>query len=415
MNKIKRDQKKDLRIEMAAGLYIWGLPLVVMHRTRALHCSRGGPGRLQHRLELSTARDRTVVGPNNDTLYSSGWYDLSKGDLGLQVPPMDHPNRYWSVMLLDAYTQVTYVSRRQYGVEGTSVRLTYDSRKEHDHSRRADLIPIGTPTVWVLVRALVEGPDDLERARAVQKGFKVIVPPDHPSAPTITPPGRPDAVHLAGALFFDELREALLVDPPADWHPKLAIEQQRLLEGKVDPDILAAGVALGNERVRAVGFGADRFRNGWGTRSKGTQFGQDVLARAACAQFTLAGHHRQENSSYSARNDDMGEPLDGSRRLILRFPPGEEPPAKAFWSLTVYGPDMFFYDNPLNRYSLGDRNPGLVRNADGLSITIGGDPPSDFSNWLPAPAGPYRLGLRLYEGRSDVVEATWFPPPLVRF
>ena len=145
MNKIKRDQKKDLRIEMAAGLYIWGFPLVVMHRTRALHCSRDGPGRLQHRLELSTARDRTVVGPNNDTLYSSGWYDLSKGDLGLQVPPMDHPNRYWSVMLLDAYTQVTYVSRRQYGVEGTSVRLTYDPRKEHDHSRRADLSLLAPP------------------------------------------------------------------------------------------------------------------------------------------------------------------------------------------------------------------------------------------------------------------------------
>jgi hypothetical protein len=401
-------------IDLAADLYIWGHPLVVMHRTRALHCSRGGPGILRHRLELSTARDRTVVGPNNDTLYSTGWYDLRTGDLILHIPPMDHPSRYWSVMVLDAFTHVTYVSRRQYGVEGASVRLTYDPRGELNHTCRADTIGIGTPTVWVLVRTLVDGPDDLIRARAVQEGITVTAPSNHPTDVTLPPPGRPNDVHSAGALFFDELREALLVDPPAAWHPRLTTEQQRLLDLSPDPEVLAAGVRLGNERIRAVGFGADRFQNGWGTRSKGTQFGQNVLARAACAQFTLAGHHRQENSTYSARHDDLGEPLDGSRRLTLRFPPGEEPPAKAFWSLTVYGPDMFFYDNPLNRFSIGDRTPGLLRNADGLSIMIGGEPPTDTSNWLPAPAGPYMLGLRIYEGRSDVVEATWFPPPLMR-
>ncbi len=414
MNISRIEKELDPVSELAAGLYVWGHPLVVMHRTRALHCSRGGPGILRHRLELATARDRTVVGPNNDTLYSSGWYDLRWGDLQIDIPPMDHPDRYWSVMLLDAFTHVTYVSRRQYGVDGASVRLTFDPRVEHDHTRPAETIAMGTPTVWVLVRTLVDGPDDLVRARAVQEGIKVTAPPNHPSNPTPPPPGRPNEVSSAGASFFDELREALSVDPPAAWHPKLTTEQQGLLETGADPEVLAAGVTVGNERIRAVGFGADRFRNGWGTRSKGTQFGQDVLARAACAQFTLAGHHRQENSSYSARHDNAGEPLNGSRRLTLCFPPGEEPPAKAFWSLTVYGPDMFFYDNPLHRYSIGDRTPGLLRDTDGLSIIIGGEPPADISNWLPAPAGPYRLGLRIYEGRSDVVDATWFPPPLTR-
>jgi hypothetical protein len=414
MNKIQPDQKRDSRIELAADLYVWGHPLVVMHRTRALHCSRGGPGLLRHRLELSTARDRTVVGPNNDTLYSTGWYDLRKGDLRLDIPPMDHPDRYWSVMVLDAFTHVTYVSRRQYGVEGASVRLTYNPGVEHDHTRRADSIALGTPTVWVLVRTLVDGPEDLIRARAVQQGLTVTAPLNHPTDATPPPPGRPNEVYSAGALFFDELRQALLVDPPAAWHPKLTAEQQKMLDPDVDPEILAAGVIEGHKRIQAVGFGADLFQNGWGTRSRGTQFGQDVLARAACAQFTLAGHHRQENSSYSARQDNLGEALDGNRRLTLRFLAGEEPPARAFWSLTVYGPDMFFYDNPFNRYSIGDRTRGLLREADGLSITIGGEPPSDISNWLPAPAGPYMLGLRIYEGRSDVVEATWFPPPLMR-
>lgn len=395
-------------------IYIWGLPLVVMHRTRALHCSKGGPGVLRHRANLSTARDRTVVGPNNDTLYSTGWFDLRAGDLRLDVPPMDHPSRYWSVMLLDAFTHVAYVSRRQYGIDGASVKIILDPENENDHSSPSEIIRMGTPTVWVLVRTLVDGPADLRNARRIQENIKVTAPVNHPTAPTTMPPGRPDDVRSAGASFFDELKTALAVDPPAPWHPLLNDEQKSLLAGGADDDVLAQGVLLGDQKIRSGFIGADRFRNGWGTKSKGSLFGSDILLRAAGAQFTLAGHHRVENAAYIAVKDNLGEPLDGGRQLILRFPKDGEPPAGAFWSLTVYGPDMFFYDNPLNRYSIGDRTPGLHRDDNGLAIVIGGDEPEDAANWLPAPAGPYRLGLRVYEGRSDVVDATWFPPPLLR-
>lgn len=404
----------DSRVEVAASLYVWGLPLVIMHRTRDLHCSRGGPGVLRHRSALSTARDRTVVAPNNDTLYSTGWYDLRSGDLQINVPPMDDPGRYWSVMLLDAFTYVTYVSRRQYGVGGASVRITYDPNAEHDHTRRADTIGMGTPTLWVLVRTLVSGPHDLDAARTLQENITVIAPPNHPSSPTAYPPGRPNDVASAAGAFFDELRHALAVDRPAAWHPQLTREQRDLLEGKAYPDILAAGAALGDQRIKTTGMGADRFANGWGTHSLGTQFGRNVFARARCAQFVLAGHHRVESAYYIALRDNLGKSIDGRRRLMLRFPPDNEPPAGAFWSLTVYTPDMFFYDNPHKLYSLGDRTPGLHRDADGLTITIGAESPSDMTNWLPAPEGPYILGLRIYEGRGDVVDATWFPPPLIR-
>ncbi len=404
----------DKTIEQLADLYVWGLPLVIMHRTRALHCSQGGPGVLRHRKELATARSQTVVAPNNDTLYSSGWYDLSCGDLRLDVPPMDHPGRYWSVMLLDAFTNVTYVSRRLYGVNGASVGLTCDPSVEQDHAIAADKIAIGTPTVWALVRTLVDGPEDLAQARAAQEKITVTAPSSHPSDPTAEPPGRPDQVSSSGASFFDELRWALKIDPPADWHPRLTSEQQDLLDKGADPETLKAGVSLGQSRLKELGFGADRFKNGWSARSKGTQFGNDINLRAITAQYFLAGHHPVENRSYGAVQDNTGEPLDGNHPLTLYFPPGEEPPAGAFWSLTVYEPDMFFYDNPLNRYSIGDRTPGLKRSADGLTITIGGKRPEDISNWLPAPAGPYRPGLRIYEGRQDVVDATWFPPSLTQ-
>jgi hypothetical protein len=75
---------------------------------------------------------------------------------------------------------------------------------------------------------------------------------------------------------------------------------------------------------------------------------------------------------------------------------------------------MYFVDNEIGRYSIGDRTPGLQRAPDGsLGITIGHDRPADPANWLPAPAGPSVLALRAYEGRPAVTDATWFPPDLV--
>ncbi len=50
MNISKIEKELDSVSELAAGLFVWGHPLVVMHRTRVLHCSHGGKGIPRHRL-----------------------------------------------------------------------------------------------------------------------------------------------------------------------------------------------------------------------------------------------------------------------------------------------------------------------------------------------------------------------------
>ena len=100
-------------------------------------------------------------------------------------------------------------------------------------------------------------------------------------------------------------------------------------------------------------------------------------------------------------------------RPELRFAPGGEPPVGGFWSLTLYGPDLFFVANAIDRFSIGDRTPGLRRDGDGgLSMLVAHQRPDAAANWLPAPDGPGFVVLRCYEGAPAVVEATWFPPPL---
>ena len=47
----------------------------------------------------------------------------------------------------------------------------------------------------------------------------------------------------------------------------------------------------------------------------------------------------------------------------------------AFWSITMYDlRDFYLVANPIGRYSIGDRTPGLRRDADGLGQPPTADP-----------------------------------------
>jgi hypothetical protein len=390
-----------MTVDAVADAYVWAYPLLAVHRVRAAHPGRvGGP--LGPRRRLSTAADRSVVAPNNDTLYASGWFDLRAGDVTVDVPAMDRPDRYWSVMLLDAYTNVSYVCRRLHGTAGTRVLVTYDPDADPRPGRARRTVPIATPTLWVLARVLVDGPDDLDAARAVQAGITVGQATPRAGAGDLPAVAGGDRVG-----FVDALRAALAVDPPASWHPAPPPGVRDVLTAPPPDPVVAVGVEQAEARIAAHGRGVDRTGNGWGTRSRGAAFGDDVTYRAAFARYSLAGHLPAENRSYS-------RVVDGTRPTRLTFPPGGEPPVDGFWSLCLYGPDMFFVANEIDRYSIGDRTPGLRRDPDGgLTIVVGHDRPRDAANWLPAPAGPCVLALRAYEGRRGVTEATWFPPDLV--
>ena len=114
------------------------------------------------------------------------------------------------------------------------------------------------------------------------------------------------------------------------------------------------------------------------------------------------------------RVDGNGDRLDGRNRyrLVLDSPP----PADAFWSLTVYGTPGPLIANPLDRYAIGDRTPGLARGDDGaVTISLQHDEPAEgTSNWLPVPAGPFHLMMRLYWPQPPVLEGRWMPPPVER-
>src|SRR5690606_11959915 len=61
--------------------------------------------------------DREVVSPNNDTVYSNAWLDLSQGPVVIETPDMGE--RYWTLGLLDAWTNpFDGIGRRTTGNRG---------------------------------------------------------------------------------------------------------------------------------------------------------------------------------------------------------------------------------------------------------------------------------------------------------
>ena len=115
--------------------------------------------------------------------------------------------------------------------------------------------------------------------------------------------------------------------------------------------------------------------------------------------------------------DAANQPLNGGTRYTLRFAPGQLPPVNAFWSLTMYEqPASLLVANPLNRYLLNSTMlPQFNRDADGgLTLLIQHESPGkdQEANWLPAPAGPFSVIIRLYLPKTEALNGTWKAPPL---
>jgi hypothetical protein len=106
------------------------LPLFEMMRMRAATTARRHPvlgfaapepastlrwvNQFTHTHRRLGPQDREVVSPNNDTVYSNAWLDLSDGPLVIETPDMG--DRYWTLGLLDAWTNpFAYVGRRTTG------------------------------------------------------------------------------------------------------------------------------------------------------------------------------------------------------------------------------------------------------------------------------------------------------------
>ena len=426
-------QSDDLR-SIARDAYVYGYPLVLMGVTKQIATAASSSGQFVHMLSGPTPVFRIVVAPNGDTRYSSSWVDLSVEPQVLHVP--DAGDRYFVAQVMDAWTDVILDPTPRIASSSPANYVLVGPNWKGEARPGLHVVRSSTNDVWILARTRARSDDPVEAVTAIQLQYTVVPlsrfgdatyePPRgilrEPNIPTgPTPPSLVAA--MPADVFFARLAAALGKNPPrASDRPII----ERLARIGVVPGAPFDAASLDAARRAALDDGLrdarallDRYDppsvphvNGWRWTTNTGRFGTDYTYRAFIAQTLLAANLPEDAVYPETGVDANGAPLTGARRYTLHFDGTRLPPARAFWSLTLYSPDHYLVPNAAARYTLRDAN--LKRNADGsIDVAIQHDAPAgDQTNWLPAPEGPFVVTLRMYWPLPAGLDGTYRVPAI---
>jgi hypothetical protein len=430
---------------IAKEAYIYGEPMVDNYRIQhAYFVDTKNPefkapwNHLWNSARLFSPADKAVQTPNSDTLYSAFGADLRSEPLVLTVPAIEK-ERYFSVQLIDWYTfNFDYIGTRATGNGGGTFLLAGPSWKGETPKGVDKAFRSETELVFPAYRTQLFNPGDIENVRKVQAGYKVqplsafLGQPAPAAAPAIDfiKPLTP-AEQRTSVEFFNVLNFVLRFCPtvPSETElmarfAKIGVGAGKIFEAStLSPD---AKTAIEQGMADAWADLADlQKRIDAKEVTLGDMFGtreylkNNYLYRMAAAVNGIYGNSKQEAMYPIYAVDADGQKLDGTKRYVVRFEPGQLPPVNAFWSLTMYElPSSLLVANPLNRYLLNSPMlPKFVKDGDGgLTLYIQNESPGadKEANWLPAPKGPFVMFMRLYWPKPEALEGKWTAPSLTK-
>jgi hypothetical protein len=412
--------------------YHYGLPLVMAYTAsyefwldKSSSQYKSPMGELVHSRRVFTYEDTAVIVPNSDTPYSFVCLDLRAEPWVVSVPEVEK-GRYFSVQMVDWNTfNFGYIGSRATGNGAGDFLVVGPDWKGEAPAGIKGVLHSSSQFAIAIIRTQLFGPDDMPNVVKIQDGYQVrplsafLKQPAQPAAPAIDFPKA--SAQLAKENFFGLLEFVMQLAPAGpeemDIRAKLArvgvgpgkkfdfkdlppAHKAAALEG------VKAGMAKVQERMGSIG----KRINGW---QVGSAFGNreffkgDWLLRAAAAQAGIFGNNAEEAVYPMSRWLPDGDLIDTSKNNYeVTFPAGQFPPAKAFWSVTMYdGKSQLLIKNPINRYLINSPMlPGMKKNDDGsLTLHIQKDSPGTDkeSNWLPAPDGPVYLVMRLYWPQTE--------------
>lgn len=443
--KEQSDWREDYAYTLGVQAYVFGFPYIYLPSLRWSWVTVPKPAggvtpyaplnHFHHVRNVADASYRDGGSPNNDTLYSIAWVDVSKEPLILTHPDMG--DRYFTFELacLDS-DNFAYVGKRTTGGKAGSFALVGPGWKGTLPDGVKPLPPSRTSSILILGRTLVNGKEDVPAVNALQDRY------------ALTPLslwGKPDAVLPERRDVWAPFDTA--TDPLAEWKTMNRAMTEDPPEGRLAALLtLFGGIGVGPGRdvdklddaskrglARAAVDGRKLLNQAIQSGALGKRVNHwnippaalgraglrdDFLLRASvqCLGGIIA-NDPEEAVYYNTTKDGDGEPLDGGRNYTIRFAPGHLPDVAGFWSLTLYDPTFNLTPNSIDRYSIGDRAPDLKKDPDGgLTLHIQRDSPGKDreSNWLPSTrSGGFLLILRTYMPGKEIVNQTWAPPPVV--
>lgn len=430
------DHEAEAFRTVAAEVFDFLFPLVLMDVTRrkATGIDDGKPGnaplnKWSHFKDFVDPEfSKTVIRPNFDTLYSVAWIDLRHGPVVIHKPRVE---RYHVVQFLDMWTETfaTLGSRTTGNQEEDFLLVGPSYDASYGEVGGMQVVVASTEMCWAVARIEAKDePSDRELVNLVQDEMKILPFGDNELFSktchrAIDEEPLKFINSLSGLEFFEYGLELLKKYSPHVSDQPMLFRAERHgfslgLRDRIDHSLVEALDEVKNNGVMTlVGSlrNAPADENGWVlfTTSIGS-FGTDYHQRAMIA-LAGVGANKPEDAVYPIlTRDALGEVPSGEHVYELTFAPGETPPAGAFWSVTAYDADGFVIENSIDRYRLGSEDE-LEFNEDGsLTLLVSHESQEPESNWLPVPAGPLGLTLRIYDPAPEALRGEWQAPALRR-
>lgn len=384
---------------------------------------------------------RSIARPNNDSLYIIVMLDLRKDPVILTVPAFD--SKYVSLMVTayDHYVNVPMTTRVGDFKKPEKI-LFYSERTEGFDGKPVEgvdrLLESTGDFVSAIFRVMPHAnqPERFKKITGQMKGVKLQTlsefrgmrakPIDDIKFP---PVGKTDADVFGNNLLevmqfvfnhtsFDpdnELDRGVLaaykplgIQPGKAYDPTKAATidgaQFRRVSGEVATEIFAL---MGDAKAIA------QILPYWGA-PKGKTTLDGILAMSVIGPIGLP----PTEAAYPPIVSADGKPLNALNDYVIRMTKEQLPPAKAFWSVTLYDlKDGFFIPNKQKKYSVGE-NAGFKLNADGgIEIHVAAEKPDGVpdENWLPINRKDEDLSinLRIYVADLEKMK-TWKAPQAVK-
>jgi hypothetical protein len=299
--------------------------------------------------------------------------------------------------------------------------------------------------IWLLGRIYCTGtPEDYKAVHALQDQMTAVPlsaygKPYSPAPGTVDPSvdmktGVRDQINaMDAASYFALFAQLLKTNPPtAEDAPMVAtlakigiVPGQDFDASKLDPAVakgLAAAPKPANEKImgwmkEGIVAGDLKFKDGWMFTTDTGIYGTKYRQRALITAIGLGANRPQDAVYPTSEGPDIVKKYSGANKYVLHFNKGELPPVDGFWSLTMYDASYFFVPNPINRYTVSQRNKFKVNGDGSVDLYIQNESPGKDKeqNWLPAPKDQFILMMRLYwpkEKPPSILDGSWRIPPV---
>jgi len=388
----------------------------------------------------TTLKDHTmqvIARPNNDTLYIGSMLDLRKDAVILDLPAFD--SKYVSLMVTgyDHYVnvplsvtmgdfkkpeKVLFYTERTEGYDGSSI-----TNVDRNFEMTGDFVS-------AVIRVMPHANDKalFEKIIGQMKSVKVVTLSEFQGEP---------------AKFINDVQFPAVGETDLDVFENNFLEVMQFVvnhnsfdpEDEIDAQFLAAMKQLGIEpgkkfdkagianidgkRFRAI---AEKIR----VESFSKAMDPDFSRKHNLDLFKTKGQMSQKllliqsvlgpiglpatEAVYPPVVTEDGSPMNAQYDYVIQMDKDNLPPAKAFWSLTLYdSANGFFIPNDRKKYSVGE-NAGMKIDADGgIKIYVAAEKPTGVpeENWLPINRQDENLDIILRIYVPDIEKFKSWPVP----